>query len=103
MTKDDKFETFWKSYPNKKGKADAKKAFEKAIKQAPIEVMLKAIADYIAHKPDWQGYKHPATWLRAGCWDDEWDHKPSMPFGRVQSREEYLAAEMRRSQRSFQH
>ncbi|MDX1222715.1 hypothetical protein GOL85_13380 [Sinorhizobium medicae] len=73
MTRDEQFDIFWKSFPNKKGKADARKAFDKAIKQTTLESMLKAITAYVANKPDWQGYKHPATWLRAGCWDDEWE------------------------------
>ncbi|MFQ6183633.1 hypothetical protein ACLMJV_17020 [Sinorhizobium meliloti] len=73
MTRDEQFDIFWKSFPNKKGKADARKAFDKAIKQTTLEAMLKAITAYVANKPDWQGYKHPATWLRAGCWDDEWE------------------------------
>ena len=106
MTKEEQFEQFWAAYPNKKGKADARKAFEKAIKETTLEVMLAAIKAYIANKPDWQAFKHPGTWLRAGCWDDEWEQKsPLSSFapGRHQTREEYLAAEQRRANRSFQH
>lgn len=73
MTKEDQFNIFWSSYPNRKGKTDARKAFDKAIKQTTLEIMLKAITEYVAKKPEWQGFKHPATWLRAGSWDDEWE------------------------------
>jgi len=78
MTKEEAFTAFWKAYPNRKGKADAQKAFDKAIKQTTLETMIAAIAAYIANKPAWQDFKHPATWLRAGCWDDEWT--PAVPI-----------------------
>jgi hypothetical protein len=99
MTREEQFNAFWNSYPNKKGKLDARKAFDKAIKMTSLETMLAAIATYVAKKPDWQGYKHPATWLRAGSWDDEWEPqqpKASAPTFRTSAdrfatREEYLA------------
>lgn len=105
MTIDEQFQIFWKSYPNRKGKADARKAFDKAIKETTLEAMLAAITAYVANKPDWQGYKHPATWLRAGSWDDEWEPTQARvsltSAPRFNSREEYLAAELRRAERSF--
>lgn len=84
MTREEQFDIFWRSYPNRKGKADARKAFEKAIKQATLDSMLKAITAYVANKPEWQGYKHPGTWLRSGSWDDEWEPPQSRAsaFGR---------------------
>lgn len=108
MTKEEQFEIFWASYPNKKAKADALKAFKAAIKVASLEKILEGITRYVANKPEWQAYKYPASWLRAGSWDDEWEPQqpkaPRSPFaspGRFTSREEYLAAEMKRSERSF--
>jgi len=110
MTRQEQFNAFWASYPNKKGKLDAEKAFEKAIKLTTLEVMLEAIAKYVACKPDWQAYKHPGPWLRGGHWCDEWEPpQPKAPqqivntahLQRYQSREEYLAAELVRADRSF--
>lgn len=110
MTRDEQFKAFWESYPNKKGRIDAMKAFDKAIKQTTLEKMLDAIAKYVACKPDWQAYKHPGPWLRGGHYDDEWEpQQPKAPQGavttthlqRYQSREDYIRAEMERTERSF--
>jgi hypothetical protein len=73
MTKEEQFNAFWCAYPNKKGKGDARKAFDIAIKKTTLERMLDAITKYVANKPDWQAYKHPGPWLRAERWDDEWE------------------------------
>lgn len=101
------FEIFWSSYPNKKARADAEKAFAKAIKQADIEALLKGITNYVANKPEWQAYKYPGPWLRSQCWLDEWEPQQASvkrfptTAARHQTREEYLAAELRRAERSF--
>ena len=73
MTKEQKFETFWKCYPRRVAKGAARKAFEKAVKKASLETMLKAITEYVAKKPEKIDFKHPATWLNGECWDDEWE------------------------------
>jgi hypothetical protein len=107
MTKEEQFEMFWKSFPRRVAKGAARKAFDKAIKKTTLENMLKAITEYVAKKPEKIDFKHPATWLNGECWDDEWE--PDQPkvsaslttAARYQSREEYLAAELRRSERSF--
>lgn len=77
MTKQEQFDAFWQSYPNKKGKGDARKAFDTAIKLTTLDVMLAAITAYVANKPAWQAYKHPGPWLRAERWSDEWE--PEQP------------------------
>lgn len=90
MTFEEQFAEFWAAYPNKKGKADAMKAFKTAIKATTLEKMLDAIKLYRAHKPEWMGFKHPATWLRAGCWDDEWEVKaPTFTFAGPRPSEAY--------------
>lgn len=73
----DEFAMFWEAYPNKKSKASARKAFVKAIKKVDLQTMLAAIDQYKRHKPDWQAFKHPATWLNGECWEDEWDEAPN--------------------------
>lgn len=104
MTIDEQFAAFWKSYPNRKGKGDARKAFATAIKKTTLETMLSAITKYVANKPGWQAYKHPGPWLRGEHWDDEWEPQQARvtSAGRFPSREEYIAAELRRAERSFQ-
>ncbi|RVH87759.1 hypothetical protein CN204_04300 [Sinorhizobium meliloti] len=107
MTKEEQFEAFWRGYPRRVAKGAARKAFDKAIKKTTLESMLKAITEYVAKKPEKIDFKHPATWLNGECWDDEWEPAQAKvstsltTAGRYQSREEYLAAEMRRAERSF--
>lgn len=100
MTKEEQFNVFWIAYPNKKGKLDAQKAFEKAIKKTTLEAMLEAIRAYKIHKPEWQSFKHPSTWLHAGSWDDEWEQKSQLAaFGARpgQTRDQYIADAIRRN------
>lgn len=73
MTREEQFESFWKSYPRRVAKGAARKAFDKAIKKTTLESMLKAITEYVAKKPEKIDFKHPATWLNGECWDDEWE------------------------------
>lgn len=68
------FELFWEIYPRKKAKLDALKAWNqvKAIMPA-IEHLIAAIHSQI-QSGDWNDPRYipyPATWLRAGQWDDE--------------------------------
>lgn len=77
MTTEEQFEIVWRSYPRKIAKATARLAFKKAIKIATVEQMLEGISRYVANKPDWMDYKHPATWLRSEGWEDQWE--PQQP------------------------
>lgn len=75
------FEKLWKLYPNKKGKANALKAYKKAIKDG---VTNKEIQDGIlAYKKeieikgtDKQFIKHGGTWFNNQGWEDDYDHEP---------------------------
>jgi DNA-binding transcriptional regulator YhcF (GntR family) len=66
------FDLFWKIYPLKVGKAAAKKAWEKAVKEAGVDKLVNGALRY-ANDPN----RHPsftahaATWLNAGRWNDE--------------------------------
>ena len=69
------FDEFWSEYPRKVGKKDAKRAFEKALKSADAETMIRAVK---AQKSSGQWTRdggryipNPATWLNQGRWDDE--------------------------------
>ena len=70
------FESFWESYPKKKSKEQAKKAFNKNFKDMPpIEELLNKI-QMLSMTKDWAKEKgqfipYPATWINAHGWNDE--------------------------------
>ena len=74
------FSLFYKAYPNKKEPMAAWKAWKKLNgKRPPIETILEAIKKQIEWRKNSNGefrpeWKHPATWLNKGCWDDEITH-----------------------------
>lgn len=69
------FEEFWKVYPKKKAKDDARKAFDKRKPgRALLDSMLRAIREQ-AQSAQWQKdggqfIPYPATWLNSGSWQD---------------------------------
>lgn len=73
---DGRFEDFWKAYPKKTAKDDARKAFDK---RKPDDEMLAQMLTAIAMQaasPAWtkdggQFIPNPATWLNGGRWQDE--------------------------------
>lgn len=78
---DEQFEIFWRAFPRRIGKGAARKAFDRAIRKTSLPVMLHAIEEYVEHKPGWQDFCHPATWLNAERWSDEWDTPRPMSTG----------------------
>jgi len=69
------FETFWIAYAYKKSKPTALKSFSKALEVTSLEVILAAVTKYTKTRGKVSKYwKHPATWLNQGCWDDD-DYK----------------------------
>ena len=83
ITKEDSsclFEAFWKAYPRKEKKQDAKKAF---MKLKPSEDLFKTImAGLENHKKskqwmDKQFIPHPTTWLNGKRWEDELEAAPA--------------------------
>ena len=75
------FLKFWLRYPRKVEKAAASKAYLKAVAtltaqgRPPHETILSAATAYADHARtsgvDQQFLKYPASWLNAGCWDDD--------------------------------
>jgi hypothetical protein len=72
----DGFEEFWKIYPRKVAKGDARKAWAATTKiRPPMPELLKAV--YAARaskqwlKDDGDFIPHPATWLRQERWEDQ--------------------------------
>lgn len=73
MTTEEQFIIFWNSFPRKVAKANARKAFMKHIKLTTLEIMLDAITKYVAHKPTYADYCHPASWLNGARYEDEYE------------------------------
>lgn len=68
----EEFEEFWDSYPSKRGKDAAIRAFRRAMKEGAIlEDLLEAVERYKQSKPENIEYCNPARWLREGRWKDE--------------------------------
>ena len=76
------FDTFWEAWPLKKGKKEARIAFDKALKSgATLERILEGVENYkreIGPTPDWSKVKWPQGWLNAERWEDEPAPKPTM-------------------------
>lgn len=70
------WELFWESYPKKRSKGDAYKAWTQTEKERPpIEEILGALENAM-RTHDWQRdggqyIPYPASWLRAWGWADE--------------------------------
>lgn len=73
---DAQFDGFWKAYPRKVGKGQARTAFKTACKKVPVTTIAKALTEYLAaiegRSPDM--IRHPATWLNGEPWEDNPDH-----------------------------
>jgi len=75
---DEAFAAFWKAFPRKRNKGDAYKAW---VQLSPDEDLIAAIMASIERgkasnhwREDGGKYiKYPASWLRAECWEDQYD------------------------------
>ena len=68
------FERFWAVYPKRVAKEAARKAFAKAAENGTdVEALIAGAQRYAVERQgqDPKYTKHPATWLNAGCWEDE--------------------------------
>lgn len=71
------FEEFWTTYPRKTDKANARKAWDKALRTTEGRVIIAAAAAYAATKPEPKFTAHPTTWLNGERWDDELARSPT--------------------------
>jgi hypothetical protein len=65
------FLEFFDSYPKRKSKKDAAKAYAAAIRDVSHETIMAGLARAKLGWRDPQFIPYPASWLRAGGWDDE--------------------------------
>ena len=64
------FDSFWAAYPHRVGKADAVKAFDRALRRTDIDTLMAGLHRYVA-KTDDRPWCNPATWLNQDRWTDE--------------------------------
>lgn len=65
------FLQFWTAYPEKIGKAAARRAFATALPKTSLLAMLASLDRYKASKPSDRAWCHPATWLNQERWHDQ--------------------------------
>jgi len=67
------FDEFWKLYPKKVEKVDARRKFAKAVKEVGLDVVMAGVRRLASdpNLPDKQYIPNPAKWLGNGGWDDE--------------------------------
>jgi len=88
------FEQWWTAYPRHTAKIAAEKAYVKARRRVPGQVLLSA-AQRFAEDPTREDAftPHPATWLNRGSWEDEGPVRPEP--SRKDSTDVFAAAEAR--------
>lgn len=67
------FNDFWAAYPRRKGRGDAKSAWDRARKRASIEDILAGAQALASSGGDPSYIPYPATWLNRDGWLDEPD------------------------------
>jgi hypothetical protein len=68
----DLFDAFWEKYPKKVGKADARKAWARAIKTTAPAVIVAGLERLLpGFSPDLAYVKGPEAWLNGKRWEDE--------------------------------
>ena len=67
-----RFPEFWAYYPRKVARGSAVKAFRSAVRRAPAQVIIAAIARYSTdpNLPDMHLIPHASTWLNGDRWGD---------------------------------
>jgi hypothetical protein len=65
------FDVFWKDYPKKVGKDAARRAWAKAVKRTDAHKIIDVVGRYPFDRSRTKYIKDPATWLNAGCWEDD--------------------------------
>jgi hypothetical protein len=86
----DLFDAFWSSYPKKVGKDAARRAWAKAARRADPDKIIDVVGRY-PFRADRQFVKDPATWLNAGCWEDDLEAVAAANRGSSVARRSYGA------------
>jgi hypothetical protein len=82
-TSSDEFETFWNLYPKKIAKADAIKAWNKAIKRKTADELIGLTKAYSESKlPDITYIPYPASWLNKELYESV-EVQEKKPLGKL--------------------
>ena len=81
---DEAWEAWYEAYPRKRGKRDARKAFDRAVKRAGLEVVMAGLQRFLDHlaenPPDSKTFiPYPATWLNQDRWEDDYTGETGEP------------------------
>jgi hypothetical protein len=82
----EEFEQFWDTYPKKKNKGQARKAWLKLSPDKPLIEKIHQSLEVAKENDDWQKdngkyIPYPATWLNAEGWEDDQGGDDSDLFG----------------------
>jgi hypothetical protein len=90
------FPEFWEAFGHRVARPAAERAWRRVAPDAELAALIASrAAAYAAATPDKAFRKHPATWLRNACWNDELpaqpaagsaSHIPNMPLGHASCR-----------------
>jgi hypothetical protein len=72
------FTDFWSLFPNKVGRRDAERAFDKARQRVSFETIIAGLQRY-ASKADDRPWCNPATFLNQDRWEDQPATAPPRP------------------------
>lgn len=77
MKDENGFNEFWALWPRRQKKLDAKKAYQGAIKIVQHDEIMTGVRSFLEHlekeKTERKFIPLPASWLRAGSWEDEYE------------------------------
>lgn len=82
---DELFATWYRDYPRKDARGQAKRAFAAALKKTDMDTLIRG-RDLYAAKVKMEGterryVKLPSTWLNGECWDDDYGDVKVLPSG----------------------
>ncbi|MCL0048398.1 hypothetical protein M1N20_03000, partial [Dehalococcoidia bacterium] len=89
-----RFAIFWKSYPKKRNKGQAERAFRKLNPDDNLLAAMVTAIEKAKQCRDWQKESgqfipYPATWLNARGWEDEYEEfQQQKPPGKLPTTEE---------------
>lgn len=88
-----RFDDFWSLYPNKVGKADARKKFDKALKVVSFDELMAGLSRYVA-KTDDRPWCNPSTWLHQERWSDAPAQPPTAPRRQPRGADHFMISAM---------
>ena len=73
------FKSFWKVYPRRMGKGQAREAFRTACKLEDASVIIEAAQKFqqVSAQSDIKFIPYPSTWLNGERWEDDLSHYDS--------------------------